>query len=208
MSCKLRKNTWGPNSPLFRLYFKDCVMITNVWFWYFLSSILKIMGIYIGCPPPVRVFEKFRSLFLSSFFFPFLFFTFIVCLSGASLAPGPLDNVHPCHPVATPLLQTETPSLRREPYLERPSAKALPIGNQETQRGPAEGQWRSQGAGATTPLAETLPPLAPNEITLCTEVYGELPFWIPVCPPPAHSWAPLPPPHFEKSGYAPAEGTS
>ena len=49
-------------------------------------------------------------------------------------------------------------------------------------------QWRSQ-RGA-------------NEITLCTEVYGEPSFWVPVSPP-AHPWAPLPPPHFEKSGYAP-----
>ena len=30
MSCKLKKDTFGPNSPLFLLYFKDCVMITNV----------------------------------------------------------------------------------------------------------------------------------------------------------------------------------
>ena len=28
------------------------------------------------------------------------------------------------------------------------------------------------------------PPLPQNEITLCTEVYGELPFWVPVYPPP------------------------
>ena len=62
----------------------------------------------------VRVFEKFRSLysFLPFFFFscfsflPFFFFSSLhfCCLSlGAPLAPGPLDIVHPCHPVATPL---------------------------------------------------------------------------------------------------------
>ena len=47
-------------------------------------------------------------------------------------------------------------------------------------------QWRSQrgGRGWLPPLAETLPPFCPpNEITLCTEVYGELPFWVPVNPP-------------------------
>ena len=48
-----------------------------------------------------------KVLFSSSFlpFFSFLFFIFFFCLSlsGAFLAPGPLDIVHPCHPVATPL---------------------------------------------------------------------------------------------------------
>ena len=46
-------------------------------------------------------------------------------------------------------------------------------------------QWRA--GGATTPLSP------PNEITLCTEVYREPPFWVPVSPPPVHPWAPLPP---------------
>ena len=40
------------------------------------------------------------------------------------------------------------------------------------------------GRGVTTPLAETLPPSCPpNEITFCTGVYGEPPFWVPVSPP-------------------------
>ena len=34
---------------------------------------------------------------------------------------------------------------------------------------------------------------------LCTWVYGEPPFWVPLSQPPA----PLPPPHFGKSGYTP-----
>ena len=54
-------------------------------------------------------------------------------------------------------------------------------------------QWRSQrgAGGATAPWQKLCPPSCPpNEITLCTEVYGELPFWVPVTPP-AHSWAPL-----------------
>ena len=47
------------------------------------------------------------------------------------------------------------------------------------------------------PPAETLLPLPPppNEITLCTEVYGEPPFWVPGSPP-VHPWAPLPVPSF------------
>ena len=48
------------------------------------------------------------------------------------------------------------------------------------------------------------PSRPPNEITLCTEVYGEPPFWVPVRAPPAHPWAPLAAPSFWKAwGYAP-----
>ena len=50
----------------------------------------------------VLVFEKFCSPFSFLLFFLFSIF-FFVSLSGALLAPGPLDIVHPCHPVATPL---------------------------------------------------------------------------------------------------------
>ena len=51
--------------------------------------------------PPFRYLKR----FLLSF--PFFLF-FFICLSlslslGAPLVPGPLDIVHPCHPVATPL---------------------------------------------------------------------------------------------------------
>ena len=107
MICKLKKNTWGPNSPLFLLNYKDCVMITNLFDFGIFSHMLRHMGIY-WVWVPVRVFEMFRFLFLFfssfSFFFSFLFFIFFFCLSlGAPLAPGPLDIVHPCHPVATPL---------------------------------------------------------------------------------------------------------
>ena len=56
-------------------------------------------------------------------------------------------------------------------------------------------QWRSR---ATAPWQKLCPPLVPpNEITLCTEVYGEPPFWVPVSPP-AHPWAPLAIPSFWK----------
>ena len=67
-------------------------------------------------------------------------------------------------------------------------------------------QWHSQrGAGGWLPPWQKLCPLSPpNEITLCTEVYGEPPFWVPVSPPPSLTPEPsLPLPHFEKSGYAP-----
>ena len=62
MSCKLKKNTWGPKSPLFVLYFKDCVMITNVWFWYFLSC--TSWG-YIGWGPRPGIWKVSFSLFFS-----------------------------------------------------------------------------------------------------------------------------------------------
>ena len=50
--------------------------------------------------------KKHCSLFFSFFsFLFFLFFSFLfVSLSEAPLAPGPLDIVHPCHPVAKPLI--------------------------------------------------------------------------------------------------------
>ena len=68
--------------------------------------VLRLMGIYL-MGIPVRVFENFRYHFSFFFFFPFLFFIFLffsfVSLSGAPLTLGPLDIVHPCHPVATPL---------------------------------------------------------------------------------------------------------
>ena len=53
------------------------------------------------------------------------------------------------------------------------------------------------GQRGNCPLAETLPPSPPHEITLCTEVYGEPQFWVPVSPP-AHPWAPLAAPSFWK----------
>ena len=44
-------------------------------------------------------------------------------------------------------------------------------------------QWRSQRGGGM--VGRTLPPCPPpNVITLCTEVYGEPPFWVPGSPPP------------------------
>ena len=59
------------------------------------------------------------------------------------------------------------------------------------------------GAGDNHPPdRNSAPLLPPNEITLCTEVDGEPPFWVPVSPP-AHPSPPLPLPHFEKSDYAP-----
>ena len=68
-------------------------------------------------------------------------------------------------------------------------------------------QWRSQrGAGGNCPLAEILPPLAPQMklhfVQRSTESrhfesQSAAPPRSPLSPPP------LPPPHFEKSGYAP-----
>ena len=62
---------------------------------------------------------------------------------------------------------------------------------------------RSQRGRGDRPRQNDAPPLLPpNEITLCTEVYGELPFEsqsAPLLTPEP----PLPSPHFEKSGYAP-----
>ena len=60
------------------------------------SGIAKMFGARgqraLWCPAPPH----------PSLFFIFLF-SFSLCLSGPPLALGPLDNVHPCHPLATPL---------------------------------------------------------------------------------------------------------
>ena len=60
--------------------------------------LLRLMGIYRVGPP---------SGYLKNFVLSFHFFIFFfICLSfGAPLAPGHLDIVHPCHPVATPLIE-------------------------------------------------------------------------------------------------------
>ena len=88
MSCNLKKKTWGA--------MLHCLA--------YISKIVWWLPMWWG---PVRVFEKFRSPFSFLFFHFFVFFSFLhfrFCLSlGALLAPGPLDIVHPCHPVATPL---------------------------------------------------------------------------------------------------------
>ena len=63
--------------------------------------LLRLMGIYRVGPRP-GIWKVSFHLFFSSFFFILHFHCF--CLSlGAPLASGPLDIVHPCQPVATPL---------------------------------------------------------------------------------------------------------
>ena len=90
---RAEKEYMGPNSPLFLLYFKDCVMITNVWFWYFLSSILKLVGIHrVGTPSGYLksfVFFSFLHFFLFYSSFSFLFSFLSLSSVVAPLAPGP-----------------------------------------------------------------------------------------------------------------------
>ena len=58
---------------------------------------------YIGWGPPSRYLKIFILSFLFVLFYLFFFLFFFSSLSGAPLAPRPLDIVHPRHPVATPL---------------------------------------------------------------------------------------------------------
>ena len=81
MSCNLKKKTWGPNAPLFVLYFKDCVMINYV----------------VG--PPSGYLKSFDLPFLFfSFFFPFLFSIFFFVYLSLSLSlSGPFSSGAPGH---------------------------------------------------------------------------------------------------------------
>ena len=63
---------------------------------------------YIGWGPPSEYLKSFVLSFLFFSSFSFLLFSilhFLFCLSlGGPFSSGPLDIVHPCHPVATPLM--------------------------------------------------------------------------------------------------------
>ena len=72
--------------------------------------LLRLMGIYRMGPlsgyfkgPISLFFSSFSVFFFFVFSFLFFIFFFPLSLGGPPLAPGPLDIVHPCHPVATPL---------------------------------------------------------------------------------------------------------
>ena len=103
----------GPNSPLLVSYFKDCVMVQCLILVFSVIS-LDSWG-YIGWGLRPGIWKCSFSFFFSSFSFFFsLSFLFFILFSfylsrslswGPPLAPGPLDIVHPCHPVATPLYE-------------------------------------------------------------------------------------------------------
>ena len=83
--------------------------------------LLRLMGIYrVGLSGYLKSFLLSFLFCLFFFFFSILhflfllsFFLFFVSLSRAPLAPGPLDIVHPCHPIATPLHPSCTKLLHR-----------------------------------------------------------------------------------------------
>ena len=79
MSCKLKKNKWDPNSPLFFLYFKDCVMIQCL---ILLFSVIYFDSWgYIRLGPPSGYLKSFVLSFLPFLFFSFSFFFFLFCSS-------------------------------------------------------------------------------------------------------------------------------
>ena len=79
---------WRPPSGYLKSFVLSFLFFSSSYFFSFLFFLLSF---------------SFSFFFFS--FFSFLFFMFFFCLSlsGAPVAPGPLDIVHPCHPVATPL---------------------------------------------------------------------------------------------------------
>ena len=113
------KSTWGPNSQLSLLYFKDCVMIANVWFYFgIFCHLLRLMGMYrVGAPSGYLksfdlsfLFLFFFSLFYSSFSFLFFFFPFFFV--SLSLG-GPFSSGAPGHCPPMPLSRYATASVWR-----------------------------------------------------------------------------------------------
>ena len=92
---QVEKEYMGPQFLIVRLIFQilcddyQCMILV-------FSLIYLESWVYISCGGPSGFL---KSVVLSFLFFPFIFLS----LSGAPLALGPLDIVHPCHPVATPL---------------------------------------------------------------------------------------------------------
>ena len=99
------KITWGHKS-LFSLWFQRLCDDKPIFDFGIFCHLLRLMGIS-GGEPRRSIWKVSFSRFFSSFSFLFFFFSilrFLFSLSlEAPLAPGPLDIVHPCHPVATPL---------------------------------------------------------------------------------------------------------
>ena len=98
------KKYMRPQFFIFRLIFqRSCDDYQCLIFGIF-CHVLRLMGIYrVGAL--FGYLKSFVPSFLFFLFFPpfFLRFFFFCLFLGAPLAPGPLDIVHPCHPVATPL---------------------------------------------------------------------------------------------------------
>ena len=91
MSCKMKKNTWGPNPHCSSHISK---MITSVDFG-ILCHLLRFMGIYQV--PPLRVFGNAHSLFsFLPFLFVFLSFLFFIFFFSLSLG-GPFSSGAPGH---------------------------------------------------------------------------------------------------------------
>ena len=94
MSYQLKKNTWGPKSPLFLLYLKIV--------WYLSMFDFGIFCHLLRFPRP-GIWKVSFSLFFSSFsflsfFFFYSSFSLFPPLSGASLAPGPWTlSIHHGH---------------------------------------------------------------------------------------------------------------
>ena len=91
------KITRGPNSQLFLLYFKDCVMIFGIF-----CHILRLMGIYRVGPPSGYLKSLFLSFlffsfFYSSFSFSFFSFLFLFFFFLSLSLEGPFSSGAPGH---------------------------------------------------------------------------------------------------------------
>ena len=107
----------GPRYPIVRLILQRLCDDWQFLLWVLgpqwsqiFCHLLWLMRIYrlgaTGRPRP-GIWKVFSFLIFPFFSFFFLFSSLLFSFSlslGAHLAPGPMDFVHPCHPVATPLL--------------------------------------------------------------------------------------------------------
>ena len=107
MSCKL-KRIHRALSLYCSSYISNIVWWLPMFDFCIFRHLLRLMGIYRVGPSSgyLKSFVLSFLFFVFFFFFSILHFLFLF-LPGALLALGPLDIVHPCHPVATPLFPVQ-----------------------------------------------------------------------------------------------------
>ena len=118
MQAEKRTYICGLNSPLFLLFQRLCDEYQRFDFGIFCH--LLVHGDILGGDPLPGIWKVSFTHFFSSFSSAFLFyssFSFFFVSLGGPLSYGPLDTVHPCHPVATPLVTYRTRIMTKVPLV-------------------------------------------------------------------------------------------